>query len=206
MQRVFRRDNPDRGTVSNPLEVPVALGQIGSDQQVRFYGEGVCISAFQAFADCFCAEWPAVRMADSDEQWSLGAALGYKAFKSALHRMRRRKAVGADGLGVDMLLAPGVPEEVLQLYFQGLRCCALQKEFPQAWQRVIYVLLVKPKKDKRLVQQRRDIALMAQGMKVLGQMLLMTAFHDMESRLAHSQFALARTETERVYHERKSYK
>ena len=75
------------------------------------------------------------------------------------------------------MLAPGVPEDVLQLYFQGLRCCALQKEFPQAWQRVIYVLLVKPKKDKRLVQQRRDIALMAQGMKVLGQMLLMTAFH-----------------------------
>ena len=32
MQRVFRRDDPDRGTVGNPLEVPVALGQIGSDQ------------------------------------------------------------------------------------------------------------------------------------------------------------------------------
>ena len=26
MQRVFRRDDPDRGTVGNPLEVPVALG------------------------------------------------------------------------------------------------------------------------------------------------------------------------------------
>ena len=54
------------------------------------------------------------------------------------------------------MLAPRVPEEVLQLYFQGLRACALSRTFPEAWKRVFYVLLVKPKKDRRLVQERRD--------------------------------------------------
>ena len=90
-------------------------------------------------------------------------------------------------MGIDMLLAPGVPEEVLLLYFHGLRECALTKVFPKAWQRVIYVLLVKPGKDSRLVRERRDIALMAQGMKLLGRMLLSTAFADMETRLAEEQ-------------------
>ena len=61
------------------------------------------------------------------------------------------------------------------------------QDFPKAWQRVIYVLLVKPGKDARLVRERRDIALMAQGMKLLGRMLLTTAFEDMETRLAEEQ-------------------
>ena len=126
-------------------------------------------------------------MAETEAQWTLSGALTFDMFTATLRRMRRRKAVGADGLGVDMLLAPGVPVEVLQLYFQGLRACALSRTFPEAWKRVIYVLLVKPKKDRRLVQERRDIALMAQGMKVLGRMMLSSAFHDMETRLAEEQ-------------------
>ena len=145
------------------------------------------MSAFQAFSDCFCAQWPEIQLADAEEPWTLAGALSFDTFMATLRRMRRRKAVGADGLGIDMLLAPGVPERVLQLYFQGLRGCALFCKFTEAWKRVIYVLLVKPRKDRRLVQERRDLALMAQGMKVLGRMMLTTAFHDMEARLAEKQ-------------------
>ena len=111
-------------------------------------------------------------MVNEETAWTLDRVLTFETFMATLRRMRREKAVEADGLVVDMLLAPEVPVRVLQLYYQGLRECALARPFPEAWKWVIYVLLVKPRKDRRLVQERRDIANMAQGMKVLGRMML----------------------------------
>ena len=55
MERVFKKDDPRRESVSSPAALPEALRQIGEDQQVRFLGEGACVAAFQAFCDCFCA-------------------------------------------------------------------------------------------------------------------------------------------------------
>ena len=59
--------------------------------------------------------------------------------------------------------------------------------FPEEWQRVIYVLLRKPRGDQRLVSKRRDIALMSQGMKLLCRMILVTAFPDMAARIHSDQ-------------------
>ena len=102
MQRVFRHDDKTQPTVSSPLEVPRAMQDIGSGQQDRFRDEGCCVSAFQAFSDCFCAQWPTMRMEEDETTWSLDKALTFPMFLATLQRMRRRKAVGADGLGVDM--------------------------------------------------------------------------------------------------------
>ena len=52
---------------------------------------------------------------------------------------------------------------------------------------MIYVLLRKPRGDQRLVAKQRDIALMAQGMKVLCRVVLATAFPRIEARLAPEQ-------------------
>ena len=113
MQRVFKQDDKTKRVICSPMEVPEAMQAIGSAQQQRFRDGGACVSAFQAFSDCFCAQWPTMTMAESEAQWTLSGALTFPMFTATLRRMRRRKAVGADGLGVDMLLAPGVPKEVL---------------------------------------------------------------------------------------------
>ena len=81
----------------------------------------------------------------------------------------------------------GVPDELLRMYYQGIKGCALSSQFPEEWRRVIYVLLRKPKGDQRLVAKRRDIALMCQGMKILCRMILLAAFPDTVARVHSDQ-------------------
>ena len=96
MQRVFLHDDKAQRVVSSPLEVPREMQDIGSGQQDRFRDEGCCVSAFQAFSDCFCAQWPTMRTAEDETTWSLDTALTFPTFLATLQRMRRKKAVGAD--------------------------------------------------------------------------------------------------------------
>lgn len=55
--------------------------------------------------------------------------------------------------------------------------------FPESWRRVIYVLLTKPlPNNPALISERREIALMAQDMKLVMHMVRATAY-----RLIHGQ-------------------
>ena len=64
MQRVFAQDDKTKRVVCSPMEVPEEMQAIGSAQQRRFRDGGACVSAFQAFTNCFCAEWPTMSMAE----------------------------------------------------------------------------------------------------------------------------------------------
>ena len=125
------REQPARGAEGN-----ANYRELSARQQDIFRDESSCVSAFKAFSDCFCADWPAMPMSNEETAWTLDRALTFETCMATLRRMRRKKAIGADGLGVDMLLAPGVPVRVLQLYYQGLCECALARTFPEAWKRV----------------------------------------------------------------------
>ena len=59
--------------------------------------------------------------------------------------------------------------------------------FPSKWNLVIYVLLAKPRGDQRLVGKRRDIALLAQDLKLLCRMIKMESYDRMTGRIDPAQ-------------------
>ncbi len=71
--------------------------------------------------------------------------------------------------------------------YEGLAEFASSGVFPPKWNTVIYVLLAKPRGDQRRVCKRRDIALLAQDLKLLCRMLKMESYDRMSGRIDPAQ-------------------
>ena len=124
--------------------------------------------------------------------WVFAKEITFHLFRRALRSMQRKKAVGAGGMTIELLLAGG--REAQHLCYRAIRSDALrllegdQSAGAPEWQRVLYVLLKKkPPDDPRLVGQRREIALMPQDMKLFLQMLKLAVYRRVASRVCDAQ-------------------
>ena len=184
MGAVFEKDDPTRELVKTGAEVRKQLGVIGGLTQQKFRGEGCCPTAFAAFCDVFFHQQETLRGRDGGE-WLLKEELTWPVFLEALDAMGRGKALGADEISVDWIRRSRT--WVKRLFYQGLLKCAESRDFPEEWMRIIYVLLRKKRGDQRLVAKRRDIALMAHTMKLLGKMVHIEAYARIQNSLDPSQ-------------------
>ena len=77
--------------------------------------------------------------------WVFANEITFHLFRRALYSMQRRKAVGAGGMTIELLLAGG--REVQHLLYRAVRDDAMrllegdQSAAAPEWQRVLYVLL-----------------------------------------------------------------
>ena len=100
--------------------------------------------------------------------------------------MQKGKAVGADGFAIELLLKADTA--VKHVFWEALRADIARGTIPDAWHVVLYVLLVKPPPNNaNCVSGRREIALMAQGMKLLMHALRRTAYRRISTRLRTEQ-------------------
>jgi ribonuclease HI len=143
------------------------------------------IEAFKAFCKVFCPAYETLRGRDGGE-WELAKELTFPVFLQVLQRVPRGKAVGHGGFSIELLIHAG--REVKRAFYDCLMADLLGGEFPPSWRRVIYVLLAKPPpSNQALISERREIALMAQDMKLVMHMVRATAYRLITGRLRSEQ-------------------
>ena len=174
-------------------------GAIGALRQTDFCGSGVCPAVFEAWCELWLQRWPelaATRASESqqvpwgDVKWRIESELTYERFNDALRQAAAGKAAGLNQITVELLLE--APEWLREIYYEGVRACALQKEFPKAWKTIIYVLLAKKHGDQDTVGARRDIALMAQDLKALLRIVKLHVYTRLAGRVDKAQCGFVR--------------
>jgi hypothetical protein len=105
---------------------------------------------------------------------------------SAVKRVPRGKAVGHGGFSIELLI--NADRGVKEAFYECLMADLRGEAFPESWRRVIYVLLTKPlPNNPALISERREIALMAQDMKLVMHMVRATAYRLITGRLLPEQ-------------------
>jgi len=94
--------------------------------------------------------------------------------------------VGAGGFSTDLLLLAG--DEAKKAFYEALMMDVRGKHVDATWRRVLYVLLEKPlPNDPEVIDQRREIALMPQDMKLLLQMVRQVSYQRIVGRVTSAQ-------------------
>ena len=129
-------------------------------------------------------------LSGSDGQpWELAKELTWDTFQEVLAQVQRGKAVGADGFAIELLLKADTATQ--RVFWEALRADIARGTIPDSWHVVLYVLLVKPPPNNAsCVSGRREIALMAQGMKLLMHALRRTAYRKLSARLRSEPHAV----------------
>ena len=159
------------------------LGQVGEEIVARYDREPV-LAAFHAWLAEFVPKFDVLDGTDGGE-WSLLKELTWPLFLQVVRSMRKGKAVGAGGFSIELL--SGASDEVLRSLYEALICDVRSGVVSSDWKRVLYVLLPKPGNDLREVGQCREIALMAQEMKLLLQMVRRACYCRVARRVLHHQ-------------------
>ena len=143
------------------------------------------LEAFQAFCNVFCPTYETLRGRDGGE-WELVKELTFPVFLQVLKRVPRGKAVGYGGFSIELLIHSD--REVKRAFYDCLMADLQGGDFPPSWRKVIYVLLAKPPPNNQaLISERREIALMAQDMKLVMHMVRATAYRLITGRLRSEQ-------------------
>eukprot|EP00900_Chrysochromulina_parva_P012250 jgi/Chrpa1/21025/Chrysochromulina_OHIO_Genome00025652-RA len=143
------------------------------------------IDAFKAFCKVFCPTYETLRGRDGGE-WELIKELTFPVFLQVLKRVPRGKAVGHGGFSIELLIH--ADREIKRAFYECLMADLRGGEFPPSWRKVIYVLLAKPPpSNQALISERREIALMAQDMKLVMHMIRATAYRLITGRLRSEQ-------------------
>ena len=191
MTEVFEGDTLEgRRVECTEPEFGAVHGRIG-EEGVKKLDDGCNVDAYEAWCrqhGVLFAELEGITGGD----WVFAKEITFHLFRRALRSMQRKKAVGAGGMTIELLLAGG--REAQHLCYRAIRSDALrllegdQSAGAPEWQRVLYVLLKKkPPDDPRLVGQRREIALMPQDMKLFLQMLKLAVYRRVASRVCDAQ-------------------
>ena len=163
----------------------VGLAKEGERMVQGFASTPPILEAFRAFCNVFCPEYETLRGRDGGE-WVLVKELTFSVFLQVLKRIPTGKAVGHGGFSIELLIHAdrGVKEAFYECLMADLR----GETFPESWRRVIYVLLTKPPPNNpALISDRREIALMAQDMKLVMHMVRATAYRLITGRLRLEQ-------------------
>jgi ribonuclease HI len=143
------------------------------------------LEAFKAFCAVFCPTFETLRGRDGGE-WKLFKELTFPVFLQVLKRVPRGKAVGHGGFSIELLI--NADRGVKEAFYECLMADLRGEVFPESWRRVIYVLLTKPlPNNPALISERREIALMAQDMKLVMHMVRATAYRLITGRLLPEQ-------------------
>ena len=185
MEAVHPGDDVSQTPVScNTAEGRAEMGRIG-EMFVENMDECPDVEAFQAWCDIFLEHMPTLRGSDGGE-WILRKELTLELFEEVLRKMPKRKGVGSSGWSVELLLAADA--NLRRMFYEAVMSDLEGKTLADSWKRVLYVLLVKPApNDARRVSERREIALMAQEMKLLLQMVRRVSYARIVGRLAREQ-------------------
>ena len=142
-------------------------------------------SAFDAWLQLFVPKHEVLSGADGGE-WALSRELTWEVFLTCVRSARRGKAVGPGGFSSELLR--DAPEAVLKTIYEALMEDVRRGVVSESWKRVVYVLLVKkPPNNPNLISERRDIALMAQDMKLLLKMVRETCYKRIARRVLSDQ-------------------
>ena len=143
------------------------------------------IDAFKAFCKVFVPTFETLRGRDGGD-WELIKELSFPVFLQVLKRVPRGKAVGSGGFSIELLIH--ADREIKKAFYDCLMADLRGGEFPSSWRKVIYVLLTKPPpSNQALISERREIALMAQDMKLIMHMVRATAYRLITGRLRSEQ-------------------
>ena len=143
------------------------------------------IDAFKAFCKVFCPTYETLRGRDGGE-WEFAKELTFSVFLQVLKRVPRGKAVGYGGFSIELLIH--ADREIQKAFYDCLMADLRGGDFPPSWRKVIYVLLTKPPpSNPALISERREIALMAQDMKLIMHMVRATAYRLVTGRLRAEQ-------------------
>ena len=143
------------------------------------------IEAFKAFCKVFCPTYETLRGRDGGA-WELSKELTFPVFLQVLKRVPRGKAVGYGGFSIELLIH--ADREIQRAFYDCLMADLRGGDFPPSWRKVIYVLLTKPPpSNPALISERREIALMAQDMKLVMHMVRATAYRLITGRLRSEQ-------------------
>ena len=159
------------------------LGQVGKEALARFDREPVLV-AFQAWLSEFVPKFETLDGTDGGE-WSLLEELTWPLFLQTVRSMHKGKAVGAGGFSIELLSVAS--EEVLGSLFEALMRDVRSGRVSSDWKRILYVLLRKPGNDHRRLGDLREIALMAQEMKLVLQMVRRVCYCRVARRVMHQQ-------------------
>ena len=156
------------------------------DRMVQGFGSTPpIIEAFKAFCNVFCPAYETLRGRDGGA-WELCRELTFPVFLQVLKRVPRGKAVGYGGFSIELLL--NADRCIKEAFYECLMADLRGGVFPASWRRVIYVLLTKPlPNNPALISERREIALMAQDMKLIMHMVRATAYRLITGRLRLEQ-------------------
>jgi hypothetical protein len=160
------------------------LGNIGR-KFVRGMDRGAFPKAFRAWCAVFQQPFAEITGVDGGT-WRLEAEFTWDVFIQAVGRMRQGKAVGVDGVAIELLRAAGEP--VLRELYQAILQDVQADVVPAQWRVVLYSLLVKPPPNNPdVVDQRREIALMSQMSKLALHMARWTAYRRLTGRICQAQ-------------------
>lgn len=161
------------------------LAKEGERMVREFAATPPLLDAFQAFCKVFCPVYDTLRGRDGGH-WELLNELTYTVFLQVLDRVPRGKAVGAGGFSIELLI--NADEGTKEAFYNCLIADLKGEVYPEEWHRVIYVLLVKPApSNPALITERREIALMAQDLKLVMHMIRATAYRRITGRLRFEQ-------------------
>jgi hypothetical protein len=186
--RFYRRDDV-RSAPTLAAEDPDAflngLAREGDRLVEGFSSTPAIIEAFKAFCKVFCPTYETLRGRDGGE-WELTKELTFPVFLQVLKRVPRGKAVGYGGFSIELLIH--ADREIQRAFYDCLMADLRGGVFPPSWRKVIYVLLTKPPpSNPALISERREIALMAQDMKLVMHMVRATAYRLITGRLRSEQ-------------------
>ena len=161
------------------------LRDVGVTMVERFADTPPSLEAFRAWHHVFLEQYEELKGSDG-ETWEWEKELTWDIFKEVLRCIPRGKAVGAGAFNIELLLHAG--DRIQRIFYEALMMDLRNGVMSEDWHRVLYVLLVKPPPDDpNLVSGRREIALMAQDMKLLMHMLRITAYRRVTGRLLAAQ-------------------
>ena len=157
-------------------EVTAAIGTAC----VRRLDRGANVVAFQAWCDVFVGQM-AVLTGLSGLEWNTRSELTFPLFCAVVRRFPI-KAVGAGGFTVALLQLAST--EVKREVWAAMVGDVDDDTHDPDWRRVMYVLLAKkPPNRPNVIAERREIALMAQEMKIVLQMVRKACYSRVAGRL-----------------------
>ena len=185
IEEVHVDDDPKKEKVSCfSEEGREELGKIGK-LFVQRVDAGASLVGFEAWCGLFMEEWKPLEGTHGGD-WRLVEEMTFPLFQETLLKMPKGKAAGAGGWHVELLIEAGA--RVQRLFYDAMIADLKNGHLPTNWRQVLYALLKKgPPNNPNVVQENREIALMAQDMKLFLQMVRRVSYSRLVGRLAREQ-------------------
>ena len=185
MDKLFPFDNESLPPVKADEDAFLATGAQIGQQIVEGLDCGAVAAALEGWCQVFAIEFAEIKGIDGGD-WLLCKELTFPLFRKVVRRMPRNKSVGAGGFSIELLQRAS--PSVLWTFYEAMMRDLERGVVSNRWRKVLYALLVKPPPSKPyLVKDRREIALMAQDMKLCLHMVRATAYESIQSRVASDQ-------------------